>query len=609
MRSAGISRHFASTTRRNPIKSGWFSIPVPSTPVSLNDVLLTGPDLNNSLLGVLLRFRKEKVAIMADIQQMFHCFLVHEEHRNYLRFLWHKDNDIDKEVIEYRMRVHVFGNGPSPAAATYSLRRAIREVRPCGKLPVLWNLGLLKLQVSLWSPAHSQMVVQQHWNALPGEQGLRDVRELLPLAVEHKLEDTQDSPSPGAREYGADTVKFVENHFYVDDGLISLPSEAEAIDLLQRTQSSLAESNLRLHKFVSNRKRVMESFSPDDCAPVIKDLDLSGENTPTQWSLGLLWEISSDTFTYSASTVDKPFTRRGVLSTVNSIFDPLGLLAPVTIQGRALLRELTSEQAAWDAPLPKDKLSRWRDWKDSLQDLKQLHIPRTYTESSLSKAVHTELCVFTDASTKAIGAAAYLKAVQEDGHVEVGFVMGKAKLAPLSKPTIPRLELCAAVLGAEMAGLIQDEMDLKLDAVHFYTDSKVVLGYICNESKRFYTYVHNRVQRIRQSSKPAQWQYVCTEENPADHASRSLPAARLAQTSWFTGPSFLRQPPAEETQTTFELIEPEKDTEIRPQIQTCATHLEPILTSDCFLRFSTFPGGIDGLEVPSCLVSVVVAPF
>ncbi|KAJ8353169.1 hypothetical protein SKAU_G00207360 [Synaphobranchus kaupii] len=173
--------------------------------------------------------------------------------------------------------------------------------------------------------------------------------------------------------------------------------------------------------------------------------------------------------------------------------------------------------------------------------------------------------------------------------------MGKAKLAPLSEPTIPRLELCAAVLGAEMAGLIQDEMDLKLDAVHFYTDSKVVLGYICNESKRFYTYVHNRVQRIRQSSKPAQWQYVCTEENPADHASRSLPAARLAQTSWFTGPSFLRQPPAEETQTTFELIEPEKDTEIRPQIQTCATHLEPILTSDRFLRFSTFTSLVRGV--------------
>nr|XP_021331373.1 uncharacterized protein LOC110439581 [Danio rerio] len=497
--------------------------------VSLNDVLLTGPDLNNSLVGVLLRFQKERVAILADIQQMFHCFLVRDDHRNFLRFLWYKDNDVNKEIIEYRMNVHVFGNRPSPAVAIYGLRRAIRE---------------------------------------------------------------------GAKDHGEDTIKFVERHFYVDDGVVSVPSEAEAIDLLQRTQASLAESNLRLHKFASNSQIVMEAFPPEDCAPVIKDLDLSGETSPTQRSLGLLWEISTDTFTYSTSTTTKPFTRRGVLSTVNSVFDPLGLLAPVTIQGRALLRELTSESADWDTSLPEVKLNKWVAWRSSLQELEKLHVSRTYTKTSLTEAVHTELCVFSDASTKAIGAVAYLKVLQKDGQVEVGFVMGKAKLAPLSEPTIPRLELCAAVLAVEMADLIKDELDLELNDIKFFTDSKVVLGYIYNESKRFYVYVHNRVQRIRQSSRPEQWHYVRTEENPADHASRSLPASCLAQTSWFTGPSFLRQPPAEKTKSSkmFELIEPENDAEIRPQIQTCATYLEEAgLISTRFQRFSTFTSLVRGL--------------
>lgn len=87
----------------------------------LKNVLLSGLDLNNSLLGVLLRFRKELVALTADIQQMF------SGHRNYLRFLWHKDNELTKEVAEYRMRVHVFGNSPLPAMAIYSLRRAAQE--------------------------------------------------------------------------------------------------------------------------------------------------------------------------------------------------------------------------------------------------------------------------------------------------------------------------------------------------------------------------------------------------------------------------------------------------------------------------------------------------
>ncbi len=135
-----------------------------------------------------------------------------------------------------------------------------------------------------------------------------------------------------------------------------------------------------------------------------------------------------------------------------------------------------------------------------------------------------------------------------------------------------------------MADLIEDELDLELnDKVLYRQQSGTRLHY--NESKRFYVYVHNRVQRIRQSSRPEQWHYVCTEENPADHASRSLPASCLAQTSWFTGPSFLHQPPAEKTQITetFVLIEPENDSEIRPQVQTCATNLEePELTSNRF---------------------------
>ncbi|CAE1306091.1 unnamed protein product [Acanthosepion pharaonis] len=98
--------------------------------VSLNDALLTGPDLNNNLIGVLIRFRKEPVAIMADVEQMFYCFLVKREHRDFLRFLWYKDNDPDKEIVEYRMKVHVFGNSPSPAVATYCLRKSVGGTHP-----------------------------------------------------------------------------------------------------------------------------------------------------------------------------------------------------------------------------------------------------------------------------------------------------------------------------------------------------------------------------------------------------------------------------------------------------------------------------------------------
>ncbi|KAJ8353217.1 hypothetical protein SKAU_G00207840 [Synaphobranchus kaupii] len=95
--------------------------------VSLNDVLLSGPDLNNGLLGVLLRFRKEPVALTADIQQMFYSFMVQKDDRDVLRFLWYRDNDLTNEVVDYRMKVHVFGNSPSPDVAIFGLRKAARE--------------------------------------------------------------------------------------------------------------------------------------------------------------------------------------------------------------------------------------------------------------------------------------------------------------------------------------------------------------------------------------------------------------------------------------------------------------------------------------------------
>ena len=97
---------------------------------SLNKVLLSGPDLTNNLLGVLLCFRQDTVAIGADIGQMFHFFLVQEQHRDLLQFFWYKDNDPNGELTEYQMKVHVFGNTSSPAVATFCLRKTAHVGEP-----------------------------------------------------------------------------------------------------------------------------------------------------------------------------------------------------------------------------------------------------------------------------------------------------------------------------------------------------------------------------------------------------------------------------------------------------------------------------------------------
>lgn len=489
--------------------------------VSLNGVLLTGPDMTNNLVGILIRFRQEPVAITADIEQMFYNFIVREDHQNYLRFLWFKNNDISGEIMECRMKVHVFGNSPSPAVATYGLRRTAQEA---------------------------------------------------------------------AQQFGEDAKRFVERDFYVDDALKSLPREEDAISLLQRTQNMLATANIRLHKIASNRQNVLNAFCPRDRAQGLKSLDFSKDASPVQRSLGLLWDVGNDTFVFRAPLQDRPYTRRGVLSTVNSLFDPLGFVAPVTIQGKRLLRDLVTEGYDWDTPLSDERKQSWDEWKNSLQALHHFHVQRTYAPHSTAEAAVREIHVFSDASTGAIAAVAYLRVTDKQGNRHVGFVMGKAKLAPQPDHTIPRLELCAAVLAVEMTDAILREFDFQPSSVTFYTDSKVVLGYIHNETRRFYVYVANRVQRIRGSTRPEQWKYVRTEENPADHATRPIPAAQLEKTNWLSGPDFLSKPQGAAPSPCFMLVNPNQDEDIRPEVRTFVTETKQRqqLGAQRFSKFSSW---------------------
>ncbi len=417
------------------------------------------------------------------------------------------------------MRVHIFGNSPSPAVAVFGLRMAASEA-----------------------------------------------------------EGT----------YGSDAQHLIEWDFYVNDEPKSFPTEARAIDVLQRAQKMLALSDLRLHKIVSNQVEVMNAFSPEDRAKEMKDLDLSTDELPVQCSLGVSWNTMSDRFTFHVPQSQKPFTHHEVLSVVNSLFDPLGYLAPVTIKGRFFLRELTGNSLEWDSPLSPDMYDGWRSWQESLQDLQALHIPCTYVSFSISQARFIELCIFSDASVHAIAAAAYLKVTHGDGHSEVGFIMGKAKLAPVPELTIPRLELCAVVLAVELSELQTEELDTKIDRTTFYTDSKVVLGYIHNQHRRFQVYVNNHVQRIKQSSLPDQWRYVPTEHNPADHGSRSVAAGKLTNTTWLYGPAFFLQNESKtHEEGPFELINPGTDVEIHSRVTVLATTVSKShLGSAHFERFS-----------------------
>ena len=157
----------------------------------------------------------------------------------------------------------------------------------------------------------------------------------------------------------------------------------------------------------------------------------------------------------------------------------------------------------------------------------------------------------------------------------MSFVFGKAKLAPSHATTNSRLELCAATLGIEITELINQELDIKPDTVAYYSDSRVVLGYI-NETRRFYVYVSNRVERIRKSSYPEQWYYVPSHQNPADLATLSEDAQKLSSSMGHHGPAFLHhQEIPDNTNASLASETAEDDPEVCPVMQVLATQIMP----------------------------------
>nr|XP_054601731.1 uncharacterized protein LOC107396997 [Nothobranchius furzeri] len=230
---------------------------------SLNKHLLTGPDLTNNLTGVLCRFRKGQIAIMCDVERMFHQFHVDPQDQDYLRFLWWEGGKMDDPPSVYRMKVHLFGAASSPGCANFGLKH---------------------------------------------------------LATQ------------GDEQFSEQTVKFIQRNFYVDDGLTSVDSEAEAIQLVQEARELCSTGMLHLHKFISNKKVVLDTLPKEECADGATNLDMAFGEPKMERALGVQWSISSDKFQFRVEIKENPFTKRGVLSTVASIFDPLGFLAQRRVQ-------------------------------------------------------------------------------------------------------------------------------------------------------------------------------------------------------------------------------------------------------------------------------------
>ncbi|CAG2254433.1 unnamed protein product [Mytilus edulis] len=459
--------------------------------ISLNSQLLQGPDLMNSLVGVIIRFRQDKVALAADIEAMFHQVRVREDDCDALRFLWWPNGNLDQKPKIYCMNVHLFGATSSPSCTAYALKRT-------------------------------------------------------------------------ARDYA---------HFYVDDCLKSVPSEQQAIKLATDLQSMLKMGGFRLTKWLSNKRNVLNAIPESERASSVVSLGPS-DMLPSDKALGVIWDVNEDKIKFKVKLSDKPLTRRGILSVVSSIFDPLGLVSPVTLRAKAIVQHLCKEKFGWDEQIPQEYHDKWKSWVKNLPCLENLSVNRCFLPRDVQHVKNVQLHIFSDGSELGYGACAYLRVVDENDRTTCSLMMGKARLAPIKQVSIPRLELSGAVTACRLYEILSDELELKINKVTFWTDSTIVLGYIRNTSRRFKTFVANRLSVIQNTTSLDQWRHVDSKQNPADIASRGIDACdRKNLDIWLNGPKFLHKNSEHWPRNVLdeELGISETDTEIKKEIAVHAT--------------------------------------
>ena len=335
-----------------------------------------------------------------------------------------------------------------------------------------------------------------------------------------------------AEKYRLADPVFVENllrSLHVEDLISGANSLSEVLGFFLKCKQHLAEASFNLRKFESNSQQ----------------LAVDGNNHVFITKvLGLVWNKDTDdllfSFTNIAQSVKDTPTKREVLQFLASLFDPLGLLNPVIVKVKILFQLICIQHIRWDKKIDGELLEVW---KLIIQDLGThvIAIPRLYV-SGLHSVISYELIGFSDASVKAYGCCIYLKVVYNDGTYRSALVTAKSRVAPIKPLTIPKLELSAALLLANLLKQVLSELQLvyEINGVKCYIDSTICLHWRKGSEKNFIPFIQRRVINIRSNINPDHWYYVESFRNPADIVSHGSYLHSLIDNSlWLSGPDFI----------------------------------------------------------------------
>jgi len=330
----------------------------------------------------------------------------------------------------------------------------------------------------------------------------------------------------------------------------------------RNTQEEADELSIQLSRFLSEQCGLQSeckftSYSPQDCLTRRGELVIKGTKDN-----GFLYDTTKDEFFFrnKPSGIEE-WTKEDLVMTMANLKDPLGLIVPFKVGGQIIIRNLSVEHRHqdWQTRIGDDKLDAFIKWRQDFKLLETLRIPRCVSDVGVTdlqvelgqenRELHSSsrFHVFVDASKDAYGACIYQVSTKTTRGTVRNLVMARSRVTPEEAPTIPRLELNAALIGVHLArdfakalGLDIKRFDIDHRLFTFWSDSTISLFWIKTDRQKD-IYVENRIHEIRNLSDPGQWRHCPGTINPADIASRGeTDVAKLRSSKlWWEGPDFL----------------------------------------------------------------------
>ncbi|XP_060855211.1 uncharacterized protein LOC132932879 [Metopolophium dirhodum] len=291
----------------------------------------------------------------------------------------------------------------------------------------------------------------------------------------------------------------------MDDFLSGVETKEEAIKLRDEVILIMKKAGMTLKKWSSNEPSIVSCMSEKENAN-----ECIFEEESITKILGLYWNADGDVLQYKVKEYhdeNTTISKRHILAETAAIFDPMGLVGPIIVQAKLIIQSLWQIRISWDEPLPDNIRREWIKYRKGLSMLNKLAIPLPMNKENTAK-----------------------------------LICAKSKVAPLKVISLPRLELCAALLLAHLVSRIVPKLKLNIAKKYFWSDSKIVLSWIASPSTKWKTFVAHRIGEIQDLSNITVWAYVKSSENPADIVSRGCDAEQISSINlWWNGPEWLKK--------------------------------------------------------------------